>query len=120
MNILVSAISLLVIVMLGVVQFRSRFPYHLRLAAAVVFWTLLLTPVLVPVTIVVFPAPFVLVLALGIFRGAMHEVIELLVLFWKWHVISFMVTAATVYFFSRKVLSNPALNTDAERPQRAG
>lgn len=113
MNILASTLALATLIVLGIVVFRRRFPYGLRLAASVVLWTLLLAPSLVPATVAGFPAPFAVILAIGIFGGVMHEVIELVTLFAKWHAISFPVTAIVVYLISRKVLSNPRIQADA-------
>lgn len=66
----------------------------------VVFATLsmvLLTPSFAPATVVVVPVPFGVILAIGVFAGAVHEIPGLVSLFWQWHMFAFPTTWVAFY-----------------------
>ena len=119
MNIVLSVAALAIIIVLGVVTFRRRFPYQLRLLAAVLFWTLMLARSLAPVTIAAIPVPFAVILGIGIFAAVMNEVLDLVTLFRTWHLVSFPTTAFVVYLIARKVLSNSTSSRRATSARRS-
>jgi uncharacterized membrane protein len=64
-----------------------------------VVYTLLFTPSWAPATIVMVPIPFGLILGFGAVIGAPNEILDLLLVFWWWHIPAFFITG----FVSRKV-----------------
>ena len=74
---------------------------------------LLLTPSFAPATIVAVPVPFGVILAIGIFAGAIHEVPSLVYLFWQWHIAAFPLTwvaSYLLYVLGKKYICNRLKN----------
>lgn len=77
-------------------------PKKYQLATFTLVATLLLTPSWAPATIVAVPIPFGALLCFGLFSGALHELFNLILLFWWWHLIAFPVTGILVYLLAKK------------------
>lgn len=88
-------------------------PYKFQRLAFVVAAMLLLTPSWGPATIVAVPLPFGVLLCIGLFSGALHELPSLFALFVWWHVIAFTVTGLLSWLASIW-LYKPRLNPNAQ------
>ena len=75
-----------------------------RVEICTAIYTLLFTPSWAPATIVVVPMPFGVMLGVGMFSGAPNEIIDLLLLFWWWHLPAFTITALISFKVATKIL----------------
>ena len=73
-------------------------PSKWQLLCKVTSGTLMLSLSFGPATIVLVPLPYGLLLLIGLFGGFINEALDIAVAFWQWHVISFSVTAALLWF----------------------
>ena len=90
-----------------------RMPIKARLPVFVSVAVLLATPSWAPATIVAVPIPFGVLFFGSFFGGFIHELPELLLVFWWWHLIAFPLVGLISYFVGRKVLFN-------KKPQPTG
>ena len=65
--------------------------------------TILCAPSFAPATIVAVPMPYGLILIISVFFGAMNESFGIAIHFWKWHLISFFITASLILLGLRLV-----------------
>ncbi len=88
------AILFLLAVIAGITRLSDR---KIRPIVFATLSMLLLTPSFAPATVVVVPVPFGVILAIGIFSGAIQEVPSLVSLFWQWHIVVFPLTWGVSY-----------------------
>ncbi|WP_064792103.1 hypothetical protein [Shewanella woodyi] len=101
--IFVGAILCLLCVAVVATLLAKQLPETMRVRFSTVIYTLLFTPSWAPATIVVVPIPFGVMLGVGALTGALNEILDLLLLFWWWHLPAFIVTGFISYKVASKV-----------------